>query len=622
MTGLKRIRQFFRFGGIWIFFIVMSAVPHTAWAECGGFIDVEPSDPYCAAVERIRDAGITLGCNPPANTEYCPDGVVTRGQMASFLTRALGLRATTDQCGLTDIDGNIHAKSICAIKAAGITLGCNPPANNKFCPDAATTRGQMAAFLKRALKLPTCSLSNYTDVPSNHTFAKDICAVWQAGISVSFRHPDPVNNRYNNSYGPNTPMRRGAMAIFLDRAFVKAPVDPLKATVGFGYRAALSYAHAYGLNSAAQWRRPYEVLGFVYFYRSARKVKNLPAGVTAGTYLTKMKAAADTILTYYRDDCFAGHDGNGTSGAVKCARFDPSGGENDDRGSDYTIAMLEAARLLFEVGGTANINKGKTYWTKALYATAHMNDDHRVTSPCVGWESIGSGKIKWNKSNRWAIANYLVYDIRERFGNIVGGNGDPYGDNAVDAAFGFRDDLKYAAKYKCNGGARCYDSAKGPWWTGWHSAYNYAPYTKIDDDTSHGAATTMMLFYALQDEWGVFSWGDVDKFRKHFDFRRWYDIGLQYYVPQYPDSDTFPGNSCAKGAYCTAIADDVEGDGHSRHARGWSMISSVLGRNGFRNKVRNMEPTWNQFGSGNYLNLFSAAMALYGEVGSPRRIGM
>jgi hypothetical protein len=271
---------------------------------------------------------------------------------------------------------------------------------------------------------------------------------------------------------------------------------------------------------------------------------------------------------------------------------------------------------------TANINKGKTYWTKALYATAHFNDDHKVTSPCVGWESIGSGKIKWNKSNRWAIANYLVYDIRERFGNIVGGNGDPYGDNAVDAAFCFRDDLKYAAKYKCNGGARCYDSDRGPWWTGWHSAYNYAPYSKIDDDTSHGAATAMMLYYALQDEWGVFSWGDVDRFRKHFQLRRWYDTGLQYYVPQYPDSDTFPGNSCARGKDCTAIADDVEGAGHSRNAGGWSMTAAALGRNGFRNTVRNLQPNWNQFGSGNYKSLFSAAMAFYGEVGSPRRIGM
>jgi hypothetical protein len=34
---------------------------------------------------------VTLGCNPPANDKFCPDDKVTRGQMAAFLTRALGL---------------------------------------------------------------------------------------------------------------------------------------------------------------------------------------------------------------------------------------------------------------------------------------------------------------------------------------------------------------------------------------------------------------------------------------------------------------------------------------------------------------------------------------------------
>ncbi|MFZ0626744.1 MAG: hypothetical protein WAN34_09640, partial [Acidimicrobiia bacterium] len=35
--------------------------------------------------------GVTVGCNPPANTHFCPDQKVTRDQMATFLTRALGL---------------------------------------------------------------------------------------------------------------------------------------------------------------------------------------------------------------------------------------------------------------------------------------------------------------------------------------------------------------------------------------------------------------------------------------------------------------------------------------------------------------------------------------------------
>ena len=50
-----------------------------------------------------------------------------------------------------DDNGSIHEPSIEAIAAAGITLGCNPPDNDRFCPDDPVTRGQMAAFLHRAL---------------------------------------------------------------------------------------------------------------------------------------------------------------------------------------------------------------------------------------------------------------------------------------------------------------------------------------------------------------------------------------------------------------------------------------------------------------------------------------
>jgi hypothetical protein len=32
---------------------------------------------------------VTKGCSPPANTKFCPNNHVTRGQMAAFLHRAL-----------------------------------------------------------------------------------------------------------------------------------------------------------------------------------------------------------------------------------------------------------------------------------------------------------------------------------------------------------------------------------------------------------------------------------------------------------------------------------------------------------------------------------------------------
>lgn len=53
-----------------------------------------------------------------------------------------------------DDNGHLFEADINALASAGITRGCNPPENTKFCPDALMTRGEMAAFLSRALNLP------------------------------------------------------------------------------------------------------------------------------------------------------------------------------------------------------------------------------------------------------------------------------------------------------------------------------------------------------------------------------------------------------------------------------------------------------------------------------------
>jgi hypothetical protein len=92
----------------------------------------------------VFNQGITVGCSAE---RYCPDDVVTRGQMATFLVRALDLPATpTDY--FTDDDGTTHEQNINRVKEAGITSGCTP---TTYCPDSSVTRGQMAAFLRRAL---------------------------------------------------------------------------------------------------------------------------------------------------------------------------------------------------------------------------------------------------------------------------------------------------------------------------------------------------------------------------------------------------------------------------------------------------------------------------------------
>ena len=114
------------------------------------FSDVEVSDWYLPYVERMADRGVTVGCSsdPP---KYCPDRNVTRGQMASFLTRALDL-PPAESAGFVDVDSDgAHSDNINRLSAAGITVGCKSEPF-QYCPGRSVTRAQMAAFIYRALE--------------------------------------------------------------------------------------------------------------------------------------------------------------------------------------------------------------------------------------------------------------------------------------------------------------------------------------------------------------------------------------------------------------------------------------------------------------------------------------
>jgi len=170
------------------------------------------------AIEAIAVEGLTLGCNPPGNYLYCPGDSVTRGQMAAFLARALGLPApVTDH--FSDDDSSVFGNAINQLADAGITQGCNPPSNTMFCPTRTMTRGEMAAFMSRAFDLPASSTDWFTD-DNGHLFESAINRVAEARITVGCNPPS------NTAFCPNQTMNRGQMAIFLTRALDFAPLRP------------------------------------------------------------------------------------------------------------------------------------------------------------------------------------------------------------------------------------------------------------------------------------------------------------------------------------------------------------------------------------------------------------
>ncbi len=183
----------------------------------GTFVDDDllPEEGY---IEAIAAIGVTKGCNPPANDEFCPDAFLTRGQMASIFVRALGLPPAPDG-PFTDIADSVHAASINALFAAGITKGCNPPANDRYCPNRSVTRGEMAAFIVRAFDLASDTADHFTD-DQGSIFQREINALAAAGITKGCNPPD------NDRYCPDERLPRAAMAVFIARVLRLTPMVP------------------------------------------------------------------------------------------------------------------------------------------------------------------------------------------------------------------------------------------------------------------------------------------------------------------------------------------------------------------------------------------------------------
>jgi hypothetical protein len=181
-----------------------------------GFFADDDGNVHESAIDALAEEGITRGCNPPENTHYCPETNMTRGQVAAFIRRTLALPGsdqnyfTDDDTSVFDADinavmaagigfgctetafcpdtpllrdemaqmlvnafaasdpdrytnadgtnyfvdddGNPFEEAIDRLMAADVTRGCNPPANDHYCPDRPLTRAEMASFYLRALR--------------------------------------------------------------------------------------------------------------------------------------------------------------------------------------------------------------------------------------------------------------------------------------------------------------------------------------------------------------------------------------------------------------------------------------------------------------------------------------
>jgi hypothetical protein len=159
--------------------------------------------PFAADIDWLRQAEITSGCG---DGRFCPDSLVTREQMASFLVRAFHLPASTTDA-FADDEWSMHQASINSLALSGITGGCG---SGQFCPLAIVTRGQMASFLSRALSLPAGSRDYFVD---------DYWSAHQADIN-RLAESGITSGCAPGRFCPDAGVTRGQMAAFLHRALV------------------------------------------------------------------------------------------------------------------------------------------------------------------------------------------------------------------------------------------------------------------------------------------------------------------------------------------------------------------------------------------------------------------
>ena len=214
---------------------VFSACP-TAAAPAGSTVAIPASgfsDITSTKVDCIKYYGITKGTTA---TTYSPLDLVTRWQMALFLTRMAKVSGITlgdgsDQ-GFTDISGKSAEiqTAVNQIKQLGITTGTTA---TTYDPDSVVTREQMALFIHRLLKKATVGPGGNTEYVSGSSGAKEIKSVdtdhnftdltgitlaesitavsslWNLGVAIGTQ---------GTLYEPQKTMNRSMMATFMANA--------------------------------------------------------------------------------------------------------------------------------------------------------------------------------------------------------------------------------------------------------------------------------------------------------------------------------------------------------------------------------------------------------------------
>jgi hypothetical protein len=179
-----------------------------------------PADANRDYIQSIWAFGITRGCSMSGVLmNYCPSKDITRGETAAYIERAVHTGAFVPPVvplTYSDTGSNLFRYYIEALKADGITNGCNTLDPTLYCPLESIKRSQTAIFLLRgkywpAVHVPPAATGTvFTDVPANSFAAGWIEELHSLGI---------ISGCTATEFCPNGSLTRTQMATLVQKTF-------------------------------------------------------------------------------------------------------------------------------------------------------------------------------------------------------------------------------------------------------------------------------------------------------------------------------------------------------------------------------------------------------------------
>lgn len=148
--------------------------------------------------------------NGKTDTTYAPNKLITRGQFAAMMARALDLEGTVEDTDFEDINGKWYADDVKALTKIGIIKGKTA---TEFDPEGTLTRQQSALMVKRMLDYLNVDMSDVTS-PKEFTDFNKISIEARESVTI-LAGLQIVSGKENGQFDPYVPLTRSQMAKIL-----------------------------------------------------------------------------------------------------------------------------------------------------------------------------------------------------------------------------------------------------------------------------------------------------------------------------------------------------------------------------------------------------------------------